>query len=45
MGASSVIFPRYMLPLFPGLALAAAALLAQSTRRRVAAVTAALIVV
>jgi 4-amino-4-deoxy-L-arabinose transferase-like glycosyltransferase len=44
MGASSVIFPRYMLPLFPGLAIAAAAVLAHSARRRTATIVAGLIV-
>jgi hypothetical protein len=44
MGASSVVYSRYMLPLFPGLALAAAALLAETNRRRLATIVAALVV-
>jgi 4-amino-4-deoxy-L-arabinose transferase-like glycosyltransferase len=40
MGASSVVYPRYMLPLFPGLALVAAAALGHTARRRVATVLA-----
>jgi hypothetical protein len=44
MGASDVVYPRYMLPLFPGLALAAAALLARLDRRRIATAIACLVV-
>ena len=44
MGASSVVYPRYMLPLVPGLALLAAALLARASRRRVATAVAVVVV-
>jgi 4-amino-4-deoxy-L-arabinose transferase-like glycosyltransferase len=44
MGASSVVYPRYMLPLFPGLALAAAAALGRTASRRVATAIAVLVV-
>jgi hypothetical protein len=44
MGASSVVYPRYMLPLFPGLALAAAAMLVRTDRRRIATVVAVVVV-
>jgi len=44
MGASSVVYPRYMLPLFPGLALLGAAALARTTRPWLGAVVAGLAV-
>jgi 4-amino-4-deoxy-L-arabinose transferase-like glycosyltransferase len=44
MGASDVVYPRYMLPLFPGLALLAAAALVRAVPPRAAAAVLAVVV-
>jgi hypothetical protein len=44
MGGSSVVYPRYMLPLFPGLSLLAAAAVTRAARPRAAAVVVAAVV-